>query len=251
MIESDTCRCARWAAAREVIRGKRRNFADDEVFFGAGGFAGGNAFGNQESVGGDTQCRVMMKASSPPPFIATQPQCLFHVLVIPLDAPAHVRLGHQVVQRDAVRLRRQVVFERIDVARKPFDQQPLLGVEARLANVSPTRCTRTAAKRPLSISLVSRRKLMVWKALARQRMREVLDRYRCSDCPNAQAHLPNVSCIPQIIARITPPKAAEHLHRNRARGDRGLPGEALAGPQQDPLTRSACPPRRGGNDSET
>ena len=70
MIESDTCR---WAATRDVIRGKRRNFADGEVFFGAGGFAGGNAFGNEESVGGDTQCRVMMKASPTSPFIVAQP----------------------------------------------------------------------------------------------------------------------------------------------------------------------------------
>ncbi len=139
MIESDTCRCARWAAARDVIRGKRRNLADGEVFFGAGGFAGGNAFGDKEPVGGNTQCRVMMKTSPTSPFIVTQPQFLFQVLVVPFDAPAHVRLGHQVVQRDVVRQRRQVVFERIGIARGPFDQQPLLGVQAGLAYVSPER----------------------------------------------------------------------------------------------------------------
>ena len=32
VIEFETCRCARWAAAREVIRGKRRDLANDEVF---------------------------------------------------------------------------------------------------------------------------------------------------------------------------------------------------------------------------
>ena len=30
------------------MRGKRRNLADGEVFFGPGGFAGGNAFGDKE-----------------------------------------------------------------------------------------------------------------------------------------------------------------------------------------------------------
>lgn len=80
-----------------------------------------------KSVGGNTQCRVMMKASPTSPFIVAEPQFLFQVLVVPLDAPAHVRLGHQVVQRDVVRQRRQVVFERIGVARGPFDQQPCSG----------------------------------------------------------------------------------------------------------------------------
>ena len=80
-MESDTCRCARWAAARDVIRGKRRNLADGEVFFGAGGFAGGEAFSDQESISGNTQCRVMMKASPTSPFIVTQPQFLFQVLI--------------------------------------------------------------------------------------------------------------------------------------------------------------------------
>ncbi len=135
-------------------------------FFGAGGFAGVNTFGDEESVGGNTQCRVMMEASPTSPFIVTQPQFLFQVLIVPLDARAHVRFGHQVVQRDVVRQRRQVVFERIGIAGRPFDQQPLLGVQAACLCFPPAVAHPDGGKAQLSISLVPWRQLMVWKALA-------------------------------------------------------------------------------------
>ena len=97
-IESATWRCARRAPARDVIWGKGRHLADDEVFFGADGFVGGHTLGDQESVGGDTQARVMMEPAPTSAFIVTEPQLLLEVLVVALDAPAHVRLRHQIVQ---------------------------------------------------------------------------------------------------------------------------------------------------------
>lgn len=124
VIESDTCRCARWAAARDVIRGKRRDLAGDEVFFGADGLAGGEAFGDQESVGSNAQRRVMMESTPASSFIMTEPQFLLQVLVVAFNAPTRMRLGHQVVQGNVVGQRRQVVLERIFVVGRPFDQQP-------------------------------------------------------------------------------------------------------------------------------
>lgn len=102
-------------------------------FFGADGFAGGDAFGNRETIGGDTQCRVMMKAAPTSTLVVTEPQFLLQVRIAPLDAPVHVRLGHQIVQRDVVKQRRQAILEWSG----SLDQQLLLGVQASLAHVPP------------------------------------------------------------------------------------------------------------------
>lgn len=137
VLESDTCRCARWAAPRDVIRGKRRQAADDGVFFDARRLAGGDALGDQKSVGGDARGCVMMKSAPSSALIVTQSEFLLEVLVIALNAPTHMRLGHQVIEGDVLRQRRQVVLEGIGVFGRPFDQQPLLRAQARLAGVTP------------------------------------------------------------------------------------------------------------------
>src|SRR5512146_176295 len=90
-IESATCRCARRTPTRDVIRGKGSDLACDEAFFGTGGAAGGETFRDQEARGGDRQARMMVKPSPPPAFVVAQPQFLLQILVVALDAPAHVR----------------------------------------------------------------------------------------------------------------------------------------------------------------
>src|SRR5450432_4727860 len=134
--ESDTWRCARWAPPRDVICGKGRHLADDEVFFRANGLARGEPFGDQECVGSDTQARVMMESAPTPAFIVAEPELLLEVLVVALDAPAHVGLRDQIVQGNAFGEVGQVILEGLDVARRPFDQQPLFRAQARLADVS-------------------------------------------------------------------------------------------------------------------
>ncbi len=117
----------------------------------------------------------MMKASPTSPFIATKPQFLFQVLIVPLDAPTHMHLSHQVVQRDVVRQRRQVIFERIGVAHRPFDQQPLLGVQAGFAYVSPGVAHPDGSKAPAERFVGSRAPTDGLEGTGRQRMRQVLD----------------------------------------------------------------------------
>ena len=88
LIESDTWRCARRTAARQVIRGKRRDLACDEVFFGTDTVAGGESLGDQESVGRNAQAGMMVEAAPAASFVMTQPQFLFEFLVVALRAPS-------------------------------------------------------------------------------------------------------------------------------------------------------------------
>lgn len=70
------------AAAREVICGKGRHLACGEVFFGAGGFARGDAFRHQKAVRRDAQRRVMVEAPPASSFVMAEPQFLFQLLVV-------------------------------------------------------------------------------------------------------------------------------------------------------------------------
>ena len=121
MIESETWRCARWATAGEIIRGKRSDLACDEVFFGADA-AGSESLSDQEAIGRDTQTGVMVEPAPAAPFVVTEPQFLLEFLIVALDAPAPVRLSYQVVQGDVFGKGRQIVFERFGIASGPLDQ---------------------------------------------------------------------------------------------------------------------------------
>src|SRR5512145_895778 len=97
VIELGTCRCARRAAARNVIPGKGRHFAEYEVFFGAHRFAASALFGDQEAIGGNGETGVVMKPFPASTLVVAQPQLLFEFLVVAFDTPAHLRRRHQLV----------------------------------------------------------------------------------------------------------------------------------------------------------
>src|SRR5271165_1891655 len=74
-------------AAGSVTTGKGRFFEPR----GGTWFRGGNRlpFGDEESIGRDGQCAVVMEASPSPALIMPEPDLLLEVLIIALDAPAH------------------------------------------------------------------------------------------------------------------------------------------------------------------
>ena len=152
--------------------------ADDEVFFGADGFVGSETFGDQEAVGSDAQACMMMKPAPTSAFVVTQAQLLLEVLVVALDAPAHVCLRHQIVQGGVCRQIRKIIFERLGVCRGPLDQQPLLRVQARLADVSSgmayTQGSEPSAERFIGALAPADR----LKYAGRKTLGQVLDRYR-------------------------------------------------------------------------
>ena len=61
MIEWSTCRCARRTAAGDVILGKGRHLAFDEVFFAADWLVGNQSLGHQEPVGRDAQTGMVVE----------------------------------------------------------------------------------------------------------------------------------------------------------------------------------------------
>src|SRR5512147_2970005 len=86
-IEFGMCRSGRiGGASGSVIVGKGRFFA----LRGRTGSGGGNRspFGDQEAVGGDAECGVVVEAAPAAAFIMAEPELLLELLVIPLDPPA-------------------------------------------------------------------------------------------------------------------------------------------------------------------
>ena len=96
-IESVTWRCARWAPTGDVIRGKGRHFAFDEVFFTAGTGTGGKSLSHQEPVRRDAERGVMVESSPTSAFVVAQAEFLLEILVVALDAPAQMRGANQVI----------------------------------------------------------------------------------------------------------------------------------------------------------
>lgn len=69
----------------------------------------------------------MMEAAPASPLVVAEPNLLFELLVIPLDAPAQLRLTDQLPQGRLWRQGREPVLGWRTLALRPFDQEPLLG----------------------------------------------------------------------------------------------------------------------------
>ena len=83
------------------------------------------ALGQQEAVGGDAQGGMMMKAPPAASFVVPQTQVLLEILVVTLDAPAHLDFKHHAPQRHVLRQRGQPVLQRLGISLGPLDEQPL------------------------------------------------------------------------------------------------------------------------------
>src|SRR4051795_10446466 len=55
--------------------------------------------GDEEAIGGDAQGGMMMKAAPATALIVIEPDFLFQLLVIALDAPSAFGGGHQILER--------------------------------------------------------------------------------------------------------------------------------------------------------
>src|SRR6266478_4821197 len=85
------------------------------------------AFGDEESVGGDAQGRVMMESAPPAPLVVAEAEFLLEVLIVALDAPAQLGLIGHGPTRDRGRQGGEPVFGGFRLAFGPLDQEPLLG----------------------------------------------------------------------------------------------------------------------------
>jgi len=102
VIEIITWRCARRAAAGDVILGKGRHLAFEEVFFAADRLVGDEAFCHQESVGRDAQGGMVVKPPPASPFVVPEAEVLFQILIVALDAPALVGDADEFVEGDVL-----------------------------------------------------------------------------------------------------------------------------------------------------
>src|SRR6218665_370210 len=122
---------------REVIFGKGRRLACEAGVFSAGMVAKVQPLCHQEAIRRNAQTGVVMKSSPTSAFIVPQPQLLLQVLIIALDAPAHVCSAHQIVQCAGSWQAREVILFRPCLARWPFDEQPLLRKEPGFSLIAP------------------------------------------------------------------------------------------------------------------
>src|ERR1044071_7845599 len=76
LIESGTCRCARWAAARHVTFGKGRCLAVEELFFDLLAGLGPQPLGHKEAIGGNAQAGVMVEPPPAAALVVGQPEVL-------------------------------------------------------------------------------------------------------------------------------------------------------------------------------
>ena len=135
-IESAVWRCARWTSPCNVIVGNARCLACCEVFLGAHRGTGSEALEEQKPVGRNAQCCVVMKPAPTPTFVVSQPQLLLQILVVTFDAPTHVCMRHELLQRGIVRQVGEIVFQRVGIVGGLLDEQPLLGTWPRLAGIA-------------------------------------------------------------------------------------------------------------------
>lgn len=98
---------------------------DEPGFWVSRGGKGG-PFGDQESIGGDAQGRMVMETEPPPAFVMTESQLLFEVLVVPLDPPALVGRVHQLGKRRLLGQGRQPEVSGLFGLMWPFDEEPFL-----------------------------------------------------------------------------------------------------------------------------
>ena len=68
----------------------------------------------------------MVKAPPTPPFEMPEPDFLLEFLVVAFDPPTELGNINELMEHDLFWKRRQPIFDRLFLARGPFDQQPLL-----------------------------------------------------------------------------------------------------------------------------
>src|SRR5579862_2528810 len=83
---------------------------------------------SQESVGCEAERHVVVKASSPSSFVVIEPELLFQLLIVALDAPSQFGGLDERFDGHVWRQGREPVFRRRAFTVGPFDQQPLLSM---------------------------------------------------------------------------------------------------------------------------
>ncbi|CAE6873385.1 hypothetical protein R69658_08264 [Paraburkholderia aspalathi] len=67
---------------------------------------------------------MVVKATPASPFVMTEPELLFQVLIVALDAPTHLGHEHKLLKCRLCGGGSEKVFERLRITFRPFNEQP-------------------------------------------------------------------------------------------------------------------------------
>lgn len=100
-MEAGLCRWGRIGGALGSKTTGYGRFFDDS---GAGWSRGGNRgpLADQKAVCGNAERGMVMEAPPPSTLVMAEPDLLFQVPIVPLDAPAQLHQVHQVLERDVL-----------------------------------------------------------------------------------------------------------------------------------------------------
>jgi len=82
------------------------------------------ALGDKQAEGGNAHTGVVMKASPASAFAVPKPTVLFEVLIVAVDAPAHLGRVHHPRRRHFLGQRVQPILERLAISLWPLCEQP-------------------------------------------------------------------------------------------------------------------------------
>src|SRR5260370_33685552 len=95
----------------------------------------------------------MMEAAPAAALIVPKPDLLLELLIVPLDAPAHLGEIDKSAEADVRRQCREPIFGRFGFALGPFDQQPFLLQRGRVQPIMPYDDAHACKARGQTISL--------------------------------------------------------------------------------------------------
>src|ERR1700756_88644 len=89
----------------------------------------GASFSDQEAIGGDAQCGVMVEAAPPAPFIIAEAEFLLELLIIALDPPSQLCQIDQTIEGGLFGQGGKPILGRLGFVFRPLDQKPFFSTQ--------------------------------------------------------------------------------------------------------------------------
>src|ERR1700758_1405467 len=128
VIELGMCRSGRIGGASGSVtigNGRSREWRGETWSRGGDGAS----FGDQEAIGGDAQCGVMVEAAPPAPFIIAEAEFLLELLIIALDPPSQLCQIAQTIEGGLFGQGGKPILGRLGFVFRPLDQKPFFSTQ--------------------------------------------------------------------------------------------------------------------------
>src|ERR1700758_5372925 len=127
-IEFGMCRSGRIGGAPGSVtvgNGRSREWRGETWSRGGGGAS----FGDQEAIGGDAQCGVMVEAAPPAPFIIAEAEFLLELLIIALDPPSQLCQIAQTIEGGLFGQGGKPILGRLVFVSRPLAKNPFFSTQ--------------------------------------------------------------------------------------------------------------------------